>query len=146
MRGLYLAAAAALLAAPAFAQTLDPLPFPVERGSALPPPALGSGRAAPPQGVGAAGLDFGQWRGVSADYAAAFRSQVRARYSEQRVDAIRTDLEANGFSCEDARRLDCRIEIVEAGCAFDWYVVVERGQTDPIAGFDRVCLNADRDD
>lgn len=145
MRALFLAAAAALVATPAFAQNLAPLPFPVERGSALPPPAVASTRAAPPEGVGAAGLDFGQWRGVNPDYSTAFQTQIRARYLDVDIAAARADLEANGFSCADAGRLDCRIEIVEAGCAHDWYVVVERAQAAPVAGFDRVCLNAGRD-
>lgn len=144
MRALLLAAAAALAAAPALAQDLDPLPFPVERGSALPPPAPGSSGAAPPEGVAAGGFDFGPWRGLNPDYGATFRAQVSARYADRDIGAIRADLEANGFSCGDAQGLDCRIEIVDAGCAHDWYVVVERNRSPPIAGFDRVCLNAAR--
>ena len=113
------------------------------RGTALPPPAsVQEGRAAPPEGPGAGGLDFGRWRGADpAVYAPAFQTQVRARYTGQSSSAIRTDLEANGFACEDGGRLDCRIEIMERQCAHDWYVVVERGR-EPVAGFDLMCLGA----
>lgn len=120
-----------------------PSPFPVERGTAPPPPAPGAGRAAPPEGTAAAGVDFGQWRQADpASYAPSFQSQIRARYANQDVARIRADLEANGFACEEANRLDCRIEIMERQCAFDWYVVVERGRSEPIAGFDQMCLGA----
>lgn len=120
---------------------LAPLPFPIERGSALAPPAAGSRQAAPPEGRGAAGLDFGQWRQADVGaYAAAFRQQVASRYAE-RTD-VRTDLEANGFACEQGARLDCRIEIMERDCAYDWYVVVEPNRREPVAGFDQMCLGA----
>ena len=66
---------------------------------------------------------------------------MRARYAGQSAVQIRTDLEANGFACEDGGRLDCRIEIMERECAHDWYVVVERGR-EPVAGFDVMCLGA----
>ncbi|MBY0565532.1 MAG: hypothetical protein K2P58_15290 [Hyphomonadaceae bacterium] len=144
MRGLLFAVATACVGAPAFAQDLGPLPFPVERGSALPPPAVASTRAPPPEGEGSGGLEFGQWRQVSAEYGVAFQARVRERYAGQEADAVRTNLEANGFVCQDGQRLDCRIEIVESGCAFDWYVVIERNRRDPIAGFDRVCLSGGR--
>lgn len=119
-----------------------PSPFPVERGSAPPPPAS-AGQAAPPEGRAAAGLDFGQWRQADpAVYAPAFQSQLRSRYANHDASQIRADLEANGFACEDGSRLDCRIEIMERQCAFDWYVVLERGRPEPIAGFDQMCLGA----
>jgi len=123
---------------------LAPLPFPVERGSALPPPnEAASGQAAPAQGVGPGGIDFGQWRAADpASYAPTFQTQIRARYAGQSADAVRADLERNGFACSDAGRLDCRIEIMENQCAVDWYVVIERGRSEPIAGFDRMCLGA----
>lgn len=124
-------------------QELGPLPFPVQRGSALPPPTPTAGQTAPPEGVSAHGIDFGQWRNANpATYQTAFQTQVRARFANQQAAAIRTDLEANGFACEDATRLDCRIEIMEQQCAVDWYVVVERGRPEPIAGFERVCVGA----
>jgi hypothetical protein len=119
-------------------------PFPVERGSALPPPqaAIGS-QAAPPEGQGAGGFDFGRWRSDdAADYAARFQDQVRTRYANQEISYIRADLERNGFACEQSGRLDCRIEIMERQCAIDWYVVVERAGAQPIAGHDRMCLGA----
>jgi hypothetical protein len=67
---------------------------------------------------------------------------MRARYANQEVSYVRADLEANGFACEDAARLDCRIEIMERQCAFDWYVVIERNRAEPIAGYDVMCLGA----
>ena len=113
------------------------------RGTALPPPSgAQNGRAAPPEGRASGGLEFGQWRGADpALYAPALQTQVRARYAGQSAAQIRTDLEANGFACEDGARLDCRIEIMERECAHDWYVVVERGR-EPVAGFDVMCLGA----
>jgi len=119
-------------------------PFPVERGSALPPPAPNGGRGTtPPEGAAAGGLDFGQWRGADpASYAPAFQERVRARYANQEISYIRADLEANGFACEQSGRLECRIEIMERQCAIDWYVVVERAGAQPIAGHDVMCLGA----
>jgi hypothetical protein len=119
-------------------------PFPVERGSALPPPDMGrTAQTAPPEGAGAGGLEFGQWRGADpASYAPAFQERVRARYANQEVSYIRADLERNGFACEQSGRLECRIEIMERQCAVDWYVVVERAGAQPIAGHDVMCLGA----
>lgn len=118
-------------------------PFPVERGSALPPPEVARSGIAPPEGAGPGGLDFGQWRGADpASYAPAFQNQVRARYADQEIAYIRADLERNGFACEQSGRLECRIEIMERGCAIDWYVVIERAGAQPIAGHDVMCLGA----
>jgi hypothetical protein len=120
-----------------------PSPFPVERGTAPPPPAASASQAAPPDGQGPGGIDFGRWRQADpTQYAPAFQSQMRQRYAGQSAAQIRADLEANGFACEDGRRLDCRIEIMERQCAFDWYVVVEPNRAEPIAGFDQMCLGA----
>ncbi|MGE0743050.1 MAG: hypothetical protein AB7O98_17065 [Hyphomonadaceae bacterium] len=118
--------------------------FPVERGTAPPPPAQGpSGQSAPPEGRGPGGIDFGQWRRADpAVYGPALQTQVRALYAGQTPAQIRAGLEANGFRCEDGARLDCRIEIMERQCAFDWYVVVEPNQAEPVAGFDQMCLGA----
>jgi len=123
---------------------LDPLPFPVERGSALPPPQPAqASQNAPPEGAGPGGLDFGQWRSADpAVYAQSFQAQVRQRYASQSQAQIRADLQANGFACEEGTRLECRIEIMERECAVDWYVVLESGRADPVAGFDRMCLGA----
>lgn len=124
--------------------TDSPNPFPVARGSALPPPELArEGQAAPPEGAGDGGLDFGQWRGADpASYAPAFQDRVRARYANQEISYVRADLERNGFACEQSGRLECRIEIMERQCAIDWYVVVERAGAQPIAGHDVMCLGA----
>lgn len=147
MRILIVAAAAALTACAAGASDpavdLGPSPFPVERGSAPPPPVQGASRPAPPEGRASGGIDFGQWRAANpAVYAPQFQTQMRERFADRDRAAIKVDLEANGFACEDAQRLDCRIEIMERECAIDWYVVVERGRDEPIAGFDRMCLGA----
>ena len=105
-----------------------PSPFPVQRGTAPPPPAPAPAQFAPPEGRGPGGVDFGPWRSADpAIYAPAFQTQMRARFAGRETGAVRPDLEANGFACEDGARLDCRIEIMERQCAFDWYVVVERG-------------------
>ncbi|PZO50964.1 MAG: hypothetical protein DCF16_12230 [Alphaproteobacteria bacterium] len=123
---------------------LAPLPFPVERGSALPPPdEAARGQTAPLQGARPGGIDFGQWRAADpATYAPSFQAQIRTRYAGQSNDAIRADLERNGFACEEGGRLECRIEIMENQCAVDWYVVLERNGAEPVAGFDRMCLGA----
>ena len=118
-------------------------PFPVERGSAMAPPDAGAGQAAPPEGVHAGGVDFGQWRGADPGvYAPAFQTQIRQRYAGQDAVRMRADLERNGFACEDQNRLDCRIEIMERQCAVDWYVVLERASAEPVAGYETMCLGA----
>ncbi|MEQ1491372.1 MAG: hypothetical protein ABL932_12570 [Terricaulis sp.] len=121
-----------------------PSPFPVQRGQALPPPSAAA-VSAPPEGVASGGIDFGQWRSADpAVYAPAFQTQIRQRFANQTNPQLRASLEANGFSCEDEQRLDCRIEIMERQCAFDWYVVLERGTREPVAGFEQMCLGANR--
>lgn len=123
----------------------DEWPFPIARGSALPPPAPAParpGQPAPPEGAAAGGIDFGQWRHADpAAYGPAFQSQMRTRYAGRDIAYIRADLERNGFACQQGGRLDCRIEVMERQCAFDWYVVVE-GVSAPAAGFDQMCLGA----
>lgn len=120
-----------------------PSPFPVQRGQALPPPAAAA-TSAPPEGV-RGGVDFGQWRQANpATYAPAFQTQIRQRFAGQNIAELKTSLEAAGFACENERRLDCRIEIMERQCAFDWYVVLERGTREPVAGFEQMCLGANR--
>lgn len=120
-------------------------PFPVERGTVTGPPGAASGQTAPPEGAGPGGIDFGQWKSADpAVYGPAFQTQIRQRFANQTNAELRASLEANGFRCEDERRLDCRIEIMERQCAFDWYVVLERGTRDPVAGFEQMCLGANR--
>lgn len=119
-------------------------PFAAQRGTALAPPSS-TGSGTPPEGVAPGGIDFGQWRQADPTvYAPAFQTRIRTRYQGQTAPAIRADLERNGFRCEDERRLDCRIEIMERQCAFDWYVVLERNAREPVAGFDQMCLGANR--
>lgn len=130
-----------MAAAPAMAQDLGPTPFPVERGSGLPPPDPSSAQTAPPEGRAAGGFDFGAWRTEDATVSdRAFQAAIAARAQGKSASQLRGDLEANGFTCRDEGRLDCRIEIVETGCAFDWYVVMEPNRPTPVAGFDRLCL------
>ena len=123
---------------------LGPSPFPIERGSALPPPnSQSQGQTAPPEGRAAGGVDFGAWRqGDPVAYASSFQTQMRARYMDLSLPEAKADLEANGFACAQGSRLDCRIEIMERQCAFDWYVVFESNRTEPAAGFDVMCLGA----
>jgi hypothetical protein len=148
MRVLIFAAAAMLAACstptPDIIGEARPNPFPVERGSAIPPPTPANARqSAPPEGASPGGIDFGQWRGADpAAYAPAFQAQMRARFANQEISAIRADLERNGFACEQSGQLECRIEIMERDCAIDWYVVVERARAEPIAGYDVMCLGA----
>lgn len=127
------------IAGAAFAEELPPLPFPVQRGSAIAPPQGGSGGAAPPEGAASGGVDFGRWRSANpAQYQQSFETQIRARASGKSAEAVRTDLEANGFHCDEGSgALDCRIEISERGCAYDWYVVRENAI--PVVGFEKLC-------
>lgn len=146
MRAILIALTLAGLASAAAAQDAPPTradgpsPFPVERGAA-PPPGVGAGMGqTPPEGRAAGGFDFGAWRAAEpAAYERGFQAQVTTRYGGRNAGEVRADLEANGFACEDVQRLDCRIELVEGACAFDWYVVIERTEPAPIAGFDQVC-------
>ena len=152
MRVLVFAFAAALAACATGASESEvetgPSPFPVARGAAPAPPAAALSQGAPLEGRAPGGVDFGPWRSAdSATYAPAFQSQMRTRYAGRSAAQIRADLEANGFACEDGQtgeggRLDCRIEIMERQCAFDWYVVLERTRPEPVAGFDLMCLGA----
>lgn len=149
MRVLIFAAVAAFAFGAAYAQTPDisddhPSPFPVERGTAPPPPApTASTQAAPPEGQGRGGIDFGLWRGADPDaYSTAFQTQISQRLAGKNPAQIRADLEANGFACEDGPRLDCQIEVMERQCGLNWYVVVERTRAEPIAGFASMCLGA----
>jgi hypothetical protein len=137
----------ALSGAAAFAQPLTPpapppRPFEVNRGSAPPPPAYARGEAsAPAEGVGPGGIDFGRWRSAEPEaYGAAFQGQMQARFAGRSVADARVDLMANGFTCSDQAIMQCRIEITDAGCAKDWYVVFEPRRPEPIAGFDAMCL------
>jgi hypothetical protein len=121
--------------------------FPVQRGTAPPPPLPTSMQAAPPEGRAAGGIDFGRWRALSAGaddidgvYSASFQAQITAREQGRDAAAVRSDLEANGFACESGARLDCRIEIMEGQCASDWYVVVDNGAVH--AGYEKMCLGS----
>lgn len=120
-------------------------PFPVRRGTApRPPEDAARGQTAPPEGAASGGIDFGAWRNADPNvYGPAFQTQIRARYANKNAAEIRTDLEANGFACEDGPRLECRIEIMERQCGVDWYVVLENAERTPVAGHDVMCLGAE---
>ena len=123
-------------------------PFPqAPRGSAIAPPgarAAPSTQAAPPEGTGPGGIDFGHWRGAEpAVYSPTFQTQLRARYAGRDSAAMQADLAANGFACENGGAvLQCRIEIMDHACDYVWYVTMEQGQTSPSAGLDQRCLGA----
>jgi hypothetical protein len=124
-------------------------PFEATRGSAGPPPneTGASAQAAPPEGRGPGGIDFGRWKSADpAVYGPRFQEQMRQRFPEgTETHAARADLERNGFVCrERPNALECRIEIMENDCAKDWYVVFERARREPLAGFDIMCLGAIR--
>ena len=144
MRVLIVTAAAiamfAIGANGALAQHSAPSLFPVARGTAPAPPEPNApAHAAPPQGVAAGGIDFGQWRSADVEtYASAFKTQVAAREGGRDAAVIQADLQANGFACEQGGRLDCRIEITEGACEQDWYVVVDDTGLHP--GYEKVCL------
>lgn len=149
MRNWLIVAAACALAACASGPDVGagdqegPSPFPVARGSLAAPPVETPGHASPPEGVAAGGVDFGAWRSADpAIYAPAFATQMRRRFAGRPAGAVKVELEANGFSCVEGQRLECRIEIMERQCGFDWYVVLERGAAEPAAGFDIMCLGA----
>jgi hypothetical protein len=153
MRVWMMAAAMLMLAACAKTYSMDtPLghsappawPFPVARGSAIAPPGeTASRQAAPPEGRAAGGVDFGAWRSAdTAVYGPAFQQQMRARLAGKGRSAAEADLGANGFACEAGERMECRIEIAERGCAYDWYVVREAESDPPIADFEKMCPQA----
>ncbi|MGE0046082.1 MAG: hypothetical protein AB7J28_07180 [Hyphomonadaceae bacterium] len=145
-----------VLAAPvAVAQAPDPdlalppsadNPFVASRGTGPAPPSTLSARtgAAPPEGQGPGGIDFGRWRNANAaTYNQAFEDQMAARYASMSRDQARADLERNGFGCRDrGAALECRIEITDSGCNKDWYVALDPQRPRPYAGFDVICARA----
>lgn len=118
-----------------------PSPFPqAPRGSAPPPPVSVASHQAPPEGATPGGIVFGAWRSTPpAAYATQFQAQMSARLAGRDRRAVRQDLEGNGFGCEDVQNLDCRIEVSEQGCAYDWYVVLDAARPEPVIGFEKVC-------
>jgi hypothetical protein len=150
MRRMVLAAGALALAAcasfntPAGSKAEPDWPFPVERGSALPPPEAQGDQAAPPEGRGPGGTDFGPWRSVAdpETYSNAFGAALGPRLAGKSRAAVEASLASDGFACEQGSRLDCRIEIRESGCAYDWYVVREDDAAEPAIGFEKACAEA----
>lgn len=143
---LFCGVASAQFVTPAPAPPTGPNPIEATRGTALrpPTPAVAPGQAAPPEGAGPGGINFGQWRGANPEtYGPAFQTQMRTRFAGRTREAARTDLTANGFNCGvGANTMQCRIEIMERNCATDWYVVFESGRDEPVAGYDVMCLGA----
>lgn len=119
-----------------------PTPFRIERGTAIRPPTpSANAQAAPPEGVGPGGINFAQWKSADPEiYGPAFEAHIRQRYSGRDAASARADLEANGFACSQSVVMQCRIEIMDQGCAKDWYVVFEPRRAEPAAGFDSMCL------
>lgn len=142
-----LAAAAAALALAGVASAQNGL-FQRDHGK-LDPPSLLDGPPAqpPPEGVGPAGVDFGQWRSANPQtYGLAFQARMRERLGGKPVSAARADLAANGFSCQEPRdrsglgpALDCRLAVRENGCDLEWWVVLEDAAAPAKAGRDAMC-------
>jgi hypothetical protein len=122
--------------------------FQRDHGKVAPPEVVAtSSRPAPPEGVGPGGLDFGPWRGASTQaYGEAMRARIAARTDGKLLSVARADLEANGFSCVEARErspqapaLECRIQTTDRGCAVEWWAVREDPVAPVKAGYDVMC-------
>lgn len=150
MRQIVLGLAAALIVAgAAFAQSPADNPLLKARGTAIAP----SGQtaiapaAAPPEGVGAGGLDFGAWKGAdAAAYGPSFERRVRAHVQGKPVSGVRAALQSDGFQCVEPKdrggagpALDCRIAVRDGACGVEWWAVVEDPLQPPKAGYDRMC-------
>lgn len=133
----------------AFAQTSGENPFQKNRGTA-PAPAVAASEpatAAPPEGVGAGGLDFGSWRGANAQaYGPSFERRVQTHVAGKSVSGVRAALQSDGFTCVEARErggagpaLECRIAARDGACGVEWWTVVEDPVAPPKAGWDRMC-------
>ena len=124
--------------------------FQRDHGKVTPPAALDQPAAnAPPEGVAAGGLDFGVWRGTNPGaYGETMQSKLRTREAGKTVTQVRADLEANGFSCEEARErlgeapaLECRLATKERSCDIEWWAVQETPGAAIKAGHDVMCPN-----
>ena len=107
------------------------------------PQTISSAKSAPPEGVGAGGLDFGAWRENDPSYEGRFQSRVRQHLTGKKLTAARADLESNGFTCAEGGRaaLECRLPTLDKGCEVEWWVVLELADAQPLAGRDRMCLS-----
>lgn len=124
--------------------------FQRDHGKVTPPVALDRPATnAPPEGVAAGGLDFGVWRGTNpAAYGETMEAKLRAREAGKPLSAVRADLEANGFSCEEAGArgagapaLECRLATQDRNCAVEWWAVQEDAGAAMKAGYDVMCPN-----
>ena len=126
--------------------------FQRDHGKVTPPMALDQPAAAnaPLEGVAAGGLDFGVWRGTNLGaYAETMQAKLRARETGKSIAAVRADLEANGFGCEEAGErigaraptLECRLASEDRGCTVEWWAVQEAPGDAIKAGYDRMCPN-----
>jgi hypothetical protein len=123
--------------------------FQRDHGKIAVPTASAMAAAAPPEGVGPGGLDFGRWRGANvAGYGESLEARLRARLAGKPVSAARADLEANGFACLEARErpgaarvpaLECRLAAVDGGCEREWWAVIEEPLAPVKAGYDAMC-------
>jgi hypothetical protein len=146
MKIAHMLAGLALLATPALAQ--EGL-FQRDHGKIGLPAAASGGAAAPPEGVGPGGLDFGLWRSANVGgYAESLEAKIRARLAGKSLPAARSDLEANGFACLEPRdrpaasrapALECRLAFTENRCAREWWAVIESPGEAPKAGYDVMC-------
>lgn len=146
MRAMIVAAVAAM-AFVATASAQEGL-FQRDHGKVAPPAAAATG-AAPPEGAGPGGFDFGRWRGANVDgYAESLEAKMRARLAGKSLAASRADLEANGFACLEPRdrpgaarvpALECRLAASEQSCAYEWWTVIEEQGEAPKAGYDVMC-------
>jgi hypothetical protein len=133
----------------AFAQTGGESPFQKSRGTAPAPASVSAtpSVAAPPEGAGPGGLDFGSWRGANAQaYGPSFERRVQGHVAGKPLSAVRATLQADGFSCTEAGdrggagpALECRIAARDGACSVEWWTVLEEPMTPPKAGWDRMC-------
>lgn len=133
----------------AFAQTTGESPFQKNRGTAPAPAGLAAATsvAAPPEGAGPGGLDFGSWRGANAQaYGPSFERRVQAHVAGKSLSDVRSTLQSDGFSCSEARdrggsgpALECRIAARDGACGVEWWTVLEEPMAPPKAGWDRMC-------
>lgn len=124
-----------------------------------------AGAPAAPAGVMKADkpLDLGNWKGAHSpdDLGAAFAAQIEVRYGpEPGLQAVKKDLQANGFSCRDVAPVEARSDYLLATCDRQemhkscnniWSVslrfdhssrALDSTRVTPNGGFERLCLGA----
>jgi hypothetical protein len=107
--------------------------------------------------------NFGDWQGAQNpdDLSAAFAAQIDARYGpEPGLQAVKADLQANGFSCHDAAPVEarpdyllstCEKQEMHQSCGNIWSMslrfdhasrALDSSRITPRGGFQRLCLGA----